>query len=103
MPRSNWLNRTVVVLTLVSLTQDAASELLYPLLPVLLTTVLHAPAAVVGVIEGCAEGAAGLAKLVAGRLSDRVGRKPVTAAGYGLAAIGKVIVAAGEVSSGPKP
>ena len=35
-PRNNWLNRTVVVLTLVSLTQDAASELLYPLLPLLL-------------------------------------------------------------------
>jgi MFS family permease len=92
--RASWLNRTVVVLTLVSLTQDAASELLYPLLPVLLTSVLNAPAAVVGVIEGTAEAAAGLAKLVAGRLSDRLGRKPVTGAGYAMAALGKVIVAA---------
>jgi MFS family permease len=90
----SWLNRTVVMLTLVSLTQDAASELLYPLLPVLLTTILGAPAVVVGIIEGCAEAAAGLAKLVSGRLSDRIGRKPVTGVGYGLAALGKVIVAA---------
>ena len=94
MRTKSWLNRTVVMLTLVSLTQDAASELLYPLLPVLLTTILGAPAVVVGIIEGCAEAAAGLAKLIAGRLSDRIGRKPVTGAGYGLAAVGKVIVAA---------
>lgn len=84
----------MVVLTLVSLTQDAASELLYPLLPILLTSVLSAPAAVVGIIEGVAEAAAGAAKLISGRISDRVGRKPVTGLGYGLAALGKIIVAA---------
>lgn len=83
-----------MVLTLVSLTQDAASELLYPLLPILLTTVLGAPAAVVGIIEGVAEAAAGVAKLISGRISDRIGRKPVTGLGYALAALGKVIVAA---------
>jgi len=83
-----------VVLTLVSLTQDAASELLYPLLPILLTTVLGAPAAVVGIIEGLAEAAAGAAKLISGRVSDRIGRKPVTGVGYALAALGKVFVAA---------
>lgn len=94
MGRPAWLTRTVVVLTAVSLLQDAASELLYPLLPLLLTSVLHAPATVIGVIEGLAEGAAGLAKLVSGRISDRWGRKPVTAFGYTLAALGKVIVAA---------
>ena len=92
--RPPWLTRTLVVLTLVSLCQDIASELLYPLLPILLTTVLAAPPVVIGIIEGAAEGAAGLAKLVAGRLSDRWGRKPVTTAGYSLAALGKVIVAA---------
>ncbi|MBU6213608.1 MAG: MFS transporter [Actinomycetales bacterium] len=94
MGRRPWLTRTVVVLTLVSLTQDAASELLYPLLPVLLTTVLAAPPAVIGIIEGVAEAAAGMAKLISGRLSDRYGRRPVTGTGYALAAAGKVIVAA---------
>ena len=94
MKRHPWLTRTVVVLTLVSLTQDAASELLYPLLPVLLTTVLAAPPAVIGIIEGVAEAAAGVAKLISGRLSDRYGRRPVTGTGYALAAVGKVIVAA---------
>src|SRR5205823_3597665 len=45
-----WLTRNVVVLSGVSLLQDAASELLYPVLPIFLTTVLGAPAAVVGLV-----------------------------------------------------
>lgn len=91
---TTWLTRNLVILTLVSLTQDAASELVYPLLPVLLTGVLAAPPVVLGVIEGLAEGTAGLTKYVAGRWSDRRGRKPFVTAGYSLAALGKVMVAA---------
>jgi len=92
-----WLTRNVKVLSAVSLAQDSASEMLYPLLPILLTTVLGAPAAVVGIVEGAAEGTAALLKYASGRLSDRVGRKPAVAVGYGLAAVGKVIVAASLV------
>ncbi len=92
-----WLTRNVKVLSAVSLAQDSASEMLYPLLPILLTSVLGAPAAVVGIVEGAAEGTAALLKYVSGRLSDRVGRKPAVAVGYGLAAFGKVIVAASLV------
>lgn len=82
------------MLTLVSLTQDAASELLYPLLPLLITGVLAAPPVVLGVIEGLADATAGLTRYVTGRWSDRRGRRPFIAAGYGLAAVGKVLVAA---------
>jgi len=85
------------VLTAVSFTQDAASELLYPLLPVFLTGVLAAPALVLGVVEGVAVAAAGLSRYVAGRWSDGRRRKPFILAGYGMAAIGKVIVAAATV------
>ena len=46
-----WLTRNLVILTLVSFTQDAASELMYPLLPILLTGVLAAPPVVLGVVE----------------------------------------------------
>ena len=95
--RPSWLSRTLVVLTLVSLTQDAASELLYPLLPLLLTGVLAAPPVVLGVVEGAAELAAGLSRYVAGRWSDRAGRKAFIGAGYGLAAVGKAVVAAATV------
>lgn len=89
-----WLTRNVRVLSAVSFLQDTASELLYPLLPIYLTTVLGAPPAVVGAIEGVAEGAASMTKLAVGPLGDRYAKRPLIAAGYGMAALGKVIVAA---------
>ena len=92
--RPAWLTRNVLVLSLVSLLQDAASELLYPLLPIYLTTVLGAPPSVVGVVEGAAEGAASLTKVMSGPLGDRFARRPLIATGYGMAALGKLIVAA---------
>ena len=90
----SWLTRNVWVLSAVSFLQDTASELLYPLLPIYLTAVLGAPPAVVGAVEGVAEGAASLTKLAAGPLGDRYARRPLIATGYGMAAFGKVIVAA---------
>ncbi|WP_205863079.1 MFS transporter [Planosporangium thailandense] len=88
-----WLSRNLLVLSGVSFLQDAASELLYPIMPIFLTAVLGAPAAVVGLVEGLAEGAAALTKLAAGGLGDRYRRRPLIAAGYGLAAVGKVLIA----------
>ena len=88
-----WLTRNVRVLSAVSFLQDAASELLYPLLPIYLTVVLGAPPAVVGAIEGAAEGAASITKLAVGPLGDRYAKRPLIATGYGLAALGKVMVA----------
>lgn len=90
--KRTWLSRNLVLLTLVSLTQDAASDLLYPLLPILLTGVIGAAPLALGLIEGCAEAAAGFAKLYSGRFSDKVGRKPFVIGGYTLAAVGKVFV-----------
>lgn len=87
-----WLTRNLILLTLVSLAQDAASELLYPLLPILLTGVIGAAPLALGVIEGCAEAAAGFTKLISGKSSDRLGRKPFVISGYTLAGIGKAFV-----------
>ena len=81
----------------VSFLQDAASELLYPILPIFLTGTLGAPVAVVGAVEGLAEGVAALTKVVAGRLADRRARRPLIALGYGLAALGKVLIAVAAV------
>ncbi|WP_235624168.1 MFS transporter [Mycolicibacterium goodii] len=92
-----WLTRNVRVLSAVSFLQDTASELLYPLLPIYLTSVLGAPAAVVGAVEGAAEGAAAMTKLAAGPLGDRFARRPLIATGYGMAALGKLMVAATTV------
>lgn len=92
--KSGWLTRNLMILTIVSLAQDAASELLYPLLPILLTGVIGAAPLALGLIEGCAEAAAGLTKLYSGKASDRLGRKPFVVAGYGVAGIGKIFVIA---------
>jgi MFS family permease len=88
-----WLTRNLILLTLVSLAQDAASELLYPLLPYIITAgVIGAAPLALGLIEGCAEAAAGFTKLWAGNKSDTAGRKPFVIAGYSLAAVGKALV-----------
>ncbi len=65
------LPRTVVVLSVVSLLNDSASEMITPLLPVFLTATLGAGPAIVGLVEGVAETASGLLKLLSGWLADR--------------------------------
>lgn len=87
------LPRNVRVLSAVSFFQDAASELLYPILPLFLTSVLGAPASVVGLIEGIAEGTASAGKAISGRLADRVRRRrPLIAAGYGISSLAKPLI-----------
>ncbi|NDA95620.1 MAG: MFS transporter, partial [Actinobacteria bacterium] len=87
-----WLTKNLIVISLVSLAQDAASDLIYPLLPLLLVGVIGAAPLALGVIEGCAEAAAGFSKLLAGRASDRIGRKPFVVSGYAIAGLGKAFV-----------
>jgi len=91
--RPGWLTPNVRVLCGVSFLQDAASELLYPILPIFLTVTLGAPVAVVGAVEGAAEGVAALTKLAAGHVADRSSKRPLIALSYGLAAVGKLILA----------
>ena len=86
----NWLSRNLLLLTLVSLAQDAASELIYPLLPLLITGVVGAAPLALGIIEGIAEFAAGFTKLYSGKFSDKYGRKPFVISGYSLTGLGKV-------------
>jgi MFS family permease len=86
------VSRNVKVLALVSFFQDTASEMLYPVLPIFLTSVLAAPVAVVGIIEGIAEGVASIMKAVAGRLADLRERRPLVAGGYGLSSVSKLVI-----------
>jgi MFS family permease len=77
-----------------SLMTDAAGELVYPLLPLFLTSVLGGSAAFVGVIEGVAESTAALLKLVSGKISDRLSRrKPLILFGYGLTSAARPLLA----------
>lgn len=84
------LHRQVIVLGMVSLFTDIASEMLYPVTPIFLTAVLGSSMALVGVIEGIAEFIAALLKGYFGNLSDKVGKRSIfVTIGYGLSAISK--------------
>ena len=87
------LGRNVLVLAAVSFLTDASSEIIYPLLPIFLTTVLGASASAVGAIEGAAETTSALLKLASGWWSDRVSRrKPLVVAGYALASLARPLI-----------
>ncbi len=88
------LSRNIYVVSLVSFFQDAASEILYPVLPFFVTGVLGAPPAVLGLIEGLADGTASAMKAISGRLADLRNRRPLVAAGYSVSAFGKFLLAA---------
>ena len=97
---SRKISRNVYALSAVSFFTDASSEMIYPLLPVFLTTVLGASAGSLGVIEGAAETTSALLKLASGWWSDRVRRrKPLIALGYGLASAARPLVAIAQTTS----
>lgn len=77
---------TVFALGVVSFFTDMSSEMIYPLIPVFLVGHLGVGAAALGIIEGLAESAAALLKVVSGWWTDRVKkRKPFLLVGYGIA------------------
>jgi len=89
------LGRNVLALGTVSFFTDVASEMMYPLLPVFLASVLGASASFIGVIEGAAESVAALLKLASGWWSDRVqSRKGLVLVGYVIASVIRPFTAA---------
>ena len=73
---------------------DASTEMIYPLLPLFLSSVLGANASFIGAIEGAAESTAALLKLASGWWSDKVNkRKPLVVLGYGIATFVRPFVA----------
>lgn len=83
----------VLILGLASFLTDVSSEMVYPLVPLYLTTALGASPAIVGIIEGLSESTAALLRVFAGYFSDRLGRrKSVTIAGYLASAVGKFVL-----------
>jgi len=84
------LSRQVIFLGFVSLFTDMASEMLYPVTPLFLSTVLGASMAVIGLIEGFAEITAGLLKGYFGFLSDKLRKRSIfVMLGYGVSALAK--------------
>lgn len=88
LPRSVWL------IGFISLINDSASEMMYPLIPLYLSGVLLAGPQVLGLIEGVAEALASLLKLASGVWADRSGRsKPWIIGGYGIAGLARPLIA----------
>jgi len=83
-----WLTPGVRGIGLASLLSDLGHEIPTALLPSFLTTVLGAPAAALGLIEGIADALSGIAKVVGGALADDPGRRrSIAVGGYTLTAI----------------
>jgi MFS family permease len=89
------LSQGAIIIGFVSLLSDISGEMIYPVLPIFITEVLHAPATVLGLIEGVAIGVSNIVSGVSGWVSDRIGRrKPLAFAGYALTAISRPVIAA---------
>ena len=88
LPRAVWL------VGLISLVNDSASEMIYPLVPLYLTSVLMAGPKTLGLIEGIAEATSALLKLASGVIVDRTLRvKPWIVGGYALAGFARPLMA----------
>ncbi|QWE17463.1 MFS transporter [Polynucleobacter sp. AP-Nino-20-G2] len=88
------LPRTVWLIGLISFVNDTASEMLYPLMPLYLASVLMAGPKALGLIEGIAEATSSIFKLVSGVIVDRTKKtKPWIVMGYLLAGLGRPLVA----------
>ena len=82
------------MLGVVSGLTDISSEMLYPVMPIFLTSVLMAPMRVVGLIEGIAEATASFVKVFGGIWSDKLKRrKPFVVLGYSLSSVSKPLIA----------
>ncbi|ULT56407.1 MFS transporter [Neobacillus drentensis] len=79
------LSSVIFVLGMVSLLTDLSSQMIVPILPLYLTSVLHVQVGTLGIIEGIAESTASILKFFSGWISDRFGkRKWLMVGGYGL-------------------
>lgn len=88
------LSKNVISMGTVSFLNDLSSDMIFPYIPIFLTSVLGASATFVGLIEGLADATAGILKIFSGRLADKLKRyKILVVFGYGLSAIAKPLLA----------
>ena len=90
---------TVKGLSLVSLFNDFASEMVYPLLPAFVTRTLGGGALLLGVLDGASELTSSVVKWASGRLADRPGwRRPLILGGYGIAVLVRPLIAVADAA-----
>ena len=93
-PEARAVPATVKGLALVSLFNDFASEMVYPLLPAFVTRTLGGGPLVLGALDGASELTSSLLKWLSGRLADRPGwRRPLILVGYATAVLVRPLIA----------
>ncbi|MCK5508796.1 MAG: MFS transporter [Desulfobacterales bacterium] len=92
------ITRNIFIMSMVSLFTDLSSQMVFPLIPLFLTTVLGCGAYAVGIVEGAAETTASLLKVLSGYWSDKIGkRKPFILFGYSMSSITKPLFAIANI------
>lgn len=87
------LHRSVIVLSFVSFFTDISSEMIYPLLPIYLVTVIGSTPAILGLIEGFAEAIASLFKYLSGIYADKIpSKKPLVVFGYSVSSLTRPLI-----------
>ena len=95
------ITRNVIVLGWVSFFTDVASEMLYPVIPLFLVGTLGASPALLGLIDGIAEGGSAILRWFVGALSDRFRRrKPFIVVGYSISALSKPLMGLAAIVGG---
>lgn len=88
------MKKNIAIMGVVSFLNDVSSEMVQPIVPIFLTTVLGAPASVVGIIEGTAESLSNFSMAFFGIISDKLQKRRLfVISGYGLSTISKLILA----------
>ena len=91
--RKKKILSNIVLIGLVSLFVDMSTEMVYPLIPLFLTTTLGATPAIVGIIEGIAESLASLLKVFSGYIGDvHQNKKRLTFIGYSASVVYKLML-----------
>lgn len=95
------LQKNIFFTGLVSLFMDISSEMIYPLVPIFLASVLGVNKSMIGLIEGIAESTASLLKVFSGWFSDKIGnRKNLMIAGYGISTLSRPVIATAHTWQG---
>ena len=99
--KKTFIAANIIILGLVSFFTDISTEMVYPILPIYLTSVMGATPAIIGIIEGLAESLASIIKLLSGIIADKYGNKKRLAfIGYSSSVINKIIILASVTWTG---
>jgi MFS family permease len=92
-PKKRFIASNILFLGLVSFFTDISTEMVYPILPLYLSSIMRASPTIIGIIEGIAESLASVIKLFSGIIADKYGNKKRLAfVGYSFSVVNKIVI-----------